>query len=103
MERQLPNTDLILREELAIERTKMANDRTFLFFLRTALYFAIAGLSLEELLRLQNVRWLSVFFFFLSGVILFAGVAGYLRQKRKLRESGNRLGGITRKSGEAAQ
>ena len=45
MNQKVINKDLILREKLAIERTVMANDRTFLSFVRTALYFAIAGIS----------------------------------------------------------
>jgi len=42
------NKDLILRERLAIERTAMGNDRTLLAFIRTALYFSIAGKSVES-------------------------------------------------------
>ena len=49
----LQNKDLILRERLAIERTTMANDTTLLAFIRTALYFYVAGLSINQLLRVQ--------------------------------------------------
>ena len=44
------NKDLILRENLAIERTDMAIDRTLLAFVRTSLYFAIAGMTLNSLI-----------------------------------------------------
>jgi putative membrane protein len=37
------NKDLILRERLALQRTILANQSTFLSFLRTSLYFLIAG------------------------------------------------------------
>jgi putative membrane protein len=33
------NKDLILRERLALQRTVLANQSTFLAFLRTAMYF----------------------------------------------------------------
>lgn len=37
------NSELILRDELAIDRTVLANERTVLAYVRTALAFAIAG------------------------------------------------------------
>lgn len=33
------NKDLVLREYLAIERTKLANETTLLAYIRTGLYF----------------------------------------------------------------
>ncbi len=41
MEEQKINKDLILRERVAVERTVMANQRTFLSFLRSSLYFLL--------------------------------------------------------------
>lgn len=38
--------DLILRDELAIDRTLLANERTFLAYLRSAIALVIAGLSI---------------------------------------------------------
>lgn len=37
------SSELILRDELAIDRTVLANERTLLAYVRTALAFAIAG------------------------------------------------------------
>ena len=51
---QKVNKDLILRERLALQRTVLANQSTFLSFLRTAMYFLIAGLSLKNLLKIEN-------------------------------------------------
>ena len=48
------NKDLILREKLALQRTVMANQTTLLSFIRTSLYFLVAGLSLKSLLKLDN-------------------------------------------------
>ena len=39
------NKDLILRERLALQRSGLAKQSTLLAFLRTAMYFLIAGLS----------------------------------------------------------
>lgn len=38
--------DLILRDRLAADRTVLANERTFLAYLRTAFAFAVGGASL---------------------------------------------------------
>jgi putative membrane protein len=40
------NSDLILRDELAIDRTILANERTLLAYLRSAVALIIAGLSI---------------------------------------------------------
>ena len=45
------NKDLILRERLAVERTDMAIDRTLPAFIRTALYFAIASMTVNRLVK----------------------------------------------------
>jgi putative membrane protein len=37
------SSELILRDELAIDRTVLANERTLLAYVRTGLAFAIAG------------------------------------------------------------
>jgi putative membrane protein len=47
------NRDLIVREELAVTRTDMAIDRTLLSFIRTAPYFAIAGMTITSFVKLQ--------------------------------------------------
>jgi putative membrane protein len=44
------NKDLVLREFLAIERTKLANERTLLTYIRTGLYFIVAGITLSHFL-----------------------------------------------------
>jgi putative membrane protein len=46
--RDLPETDLILRDVLAVDRTILANERTFLAYIRTALAFLITGVGLVK-------------------------------------------------------
>jgi putative membrane protein len=86
------NKDLILREKLAIERTAMAIDRTLLSFVRTSLYFAIAGLSVNSLLKSANAFWIEIIFWILSAVILVAGLISFFRQKKNLQESNRHIG-----------
>ena len=92
MDNKSVNKDLILREKLALERTKMANDRTFLSFVRTALYFSIAGISINEVLQLQYGLALEIFFWFMAGLIFTAGLIKYLQQKKRIVEHRKNIG-----------
>jgi putative membrane protein len=86
------NKDLILRERLAIERTDMAIDRTLLSFIRTSLYFAIAGITFNDLLNLQY-GWLLAIIFWLLGIsILLIGLYKFYLQKKKLKEAEKHIG-----------
>lgn len=49
------NKDLILREHLAIERTRLSNETTLLAYIRTGLYFIVAGSTLGHLI--ETVFW----------------------------------------------
>ena len=86
------NTDLVLREKLALERTVMANQRTFLSFLRTALYFSIAGLSINELLVIKHGEIIVVLFFSVSFLLLSIGIVSYLNQRKKIELSRKQIG-----------
>lgn len=86
------NKDLILRERLAIERTSMGNDRTLLAFIRTSLYFTVAGLSIKSLLNL-NYGWLiEITFLLIAGFTLFIGIVKYRKQVKSLKDSETHIG-----------
>lgn len=81
------NKDLILRERLALQRTILANQTTFLAFLRTSLYFAIAGLSAKTLLNIDYSSIIEIIFFICSFLILLFGTINYFKHKKMI--SGN--------------
>ncbi|WP_337043720.1 DUF202 domain-containing protein [Emticicia sp. 17c] len=84
------NKDLILRERLAIQRTILANQSTFLAFLRTSMYFLIAGLSIENLLK-TDIRYQYVFFGF--ALVLFVyGVINYFIHRKKINQNRVHIG-----------
>lgn len=56
------NKDLILRENLAIQRTIMANQTTFLSFIRTSMYFLVAGLSVQNIVQFNTIGWRFTYF-----------------------------------------
>ena len=86
------NKDLILRERLALERTAMGNDRTLLAFVRTSLYFSIAGMSVNSLIKVSYGLWLEIAFWIVALVILITGVIKFRKQKRSLKESEKHIG-----------
>lgn len=86
------NKDLVLREKLAIERTAMANDRTLLSFIRTALYFSIAGMTVNSLLKLSYGWWVEILFWVLALVLLAIGLHKYRVQKKKLKANEKHIG-----------
>ena len=86
------NKDLILRERLALQRTILANQSTFLAFLRTAMYFFIAGLSLKSLLKVDNSNIIEISFFISSFLIFFIGVFNYFKHKKMILENEKHIG-----------
>ena len=74
--------ELILRDHLALERTKLANERTLFSYIRTSLYLLTAGIGIfqfESISRLYGLAWICI----ISGIVLF--FLGFIRfwQMRK--------------------
>ena len=91
IEKQI-NKDLILRERLALQRTILANQSTFLAFLRTSMYFFVAGLSLESLLKIENSYIIEWFLFISSFVIFCIGIFNYFKHKKMISDSEKHIG-----------
>lgn len=86
------NKDLILREKLAISRTKMAIERTFLSYLRTALYFSIAGMTVNSLFKIEYAWLVEIVFWILSFIILGIGIRQTRSQYTKLADLEKHIG-----------
>ena len=74
--------ELILRDHLALERTKLANERTLFAYIRMALYLLTVGIGIfqvESISRLHGLAWVCI----MAGIILF--FLGFVRfgQMRK--------------------
>ena len=54
-EQNKTNFDLILGERLALQRTELANQSTFLSFLRTSMYFLMAGLTIHNVFSQEGL------------------------------------------------
>lgn len=86
------NKDLILRENLAVERTDMAIDRTLLAFVRTSLYFAVAGMTINNLLNLSYGLYFEIVSWIVAAIILLIGLIRFFQQKRKLNNNRKHIG-----------
>ena len=68
--------ELILRDYLALERTRLANERTLFSYIRTSLYLLTAGIGIfqiESISRLDGLAWVCV----VAGRLLF--ILGFIR------------------------
>ncbi|HMP30081.1 MAG TPA: DUF202 domain-containing protein [Saprospiraceae bacterium] len=91
------NKDLVLREKLALQRTILANQSTFLSFLRTSMYFLMAGLTVQNIFSSStftstNYWILEVILFIVSAFVLLFGIFNFFRHKRKIEESEQHVG-----------
>lgn len=73
-----------LNSVLAIERTQMANYRTLLSFLRTSLYFSIAGLTIPPLIKLPSIWVAGITFWVVSGITFCIGLFQFFSMKKKI-------------------
>lgn len=76
---------LILRDYLAIDRTKLANERTFLSYLRTSFYLILAGISFLQLKEFHDIQWIGYVLFFLSIILLPLGIYKYIKRNNDLK------------------
>lgn len=86
------NKDLILREKLALQRTALANQSTFLAFVRTAMYFLVAGLTINNLLDLNNGPIIQYVFIGISILLIVIGFWNFRIQNVKITESEKHIG-----------
>ncbi len=72
--------EIILRDYLALERTRLANERTLLAYVRASLSLVVAAAAFFQIEGLENIKWLgypSVVFgilFALAGILRFVSV-----------------------------
>lgn len=86
------NKDLVLREYLAIERTRLANERTLLTYIRTGLYFLVAGSTLGHLIDTPFWNMMGLPLVLIGVAIPLLGVVRFLRVGRKIRDSKQYVG-----------
>jgi putative membrane protein len=89
------NKDLVLREYLAIERTRLANETTLLAYIRTGLYFLVAGSTLGQVIESSFWKIAGTPLLVVGFLIMIAGVIRYWRMKRSIELSRKNVGNST--------
>lgn len=75
---------LSLSEQLALDRTILANERTFLSYMRTSLTIFVVGISFIELLDSPIIEIIGVIFLPIALSIFILGVKIYLKIRKEL-------------------
>ncbi|HEX9972006.1 MAG TPA: DUF202 domain-containing protein [bacterium] len=74
---EFSESDLILRDRLALDRTVLANERTLLAYVRTALAFLITGIGFVKFFQEILLDILGVIFCVCSMLTLTVGLIRY--------------------------
>jgi len=75
---------IILRDFLALERTKLANERTLLSYIRSSLYLLLGGIAILQLEDFENINFLGYFSLALTVLLLVIGIYRFQRLNRQL-------------------
>ncbi len=79
------NEELILRDYLALERTRLANERTLLSYSRTSLYMLLGGIAFLQLQDFTEIMWIGYLAIGISVVLIVIGVLRYLQIEKRLK------------------
>ncbi|MGB3778045.1 MAG: DUF202 domain-containing protein [Tunicatimonas sp.] len=77
---------IILRDFLALQRTRLANERTFLSYNKFALYLITAGVALVRIENLRPFRMLGYVALGASGVVFLVGLIRFFVLRRQLKK-----------------
>ena len=81
-----PDQEVILRDYLAIERTRLANERTLLSYVRSSLYLLLGGIAFFQLKDFSNFKYLALTSIVFSIVFFVIGVYRFTILKKSLKK-----------------
>lgn len=76
---------IILRDYLAMERTKLANERTLLSYIKSSLYLLLGGIAIIQLEGFESIKFLGFISLSLTVILLFIGIYRYQKLNRQLK------------------
>ncbi|UPS93131.1 DUF202 domain-containing protein [Bizionia sp. M204] len=80
-----PDSEVILRDYLAIERTRLANERTLLSYIRSSLYLLLGGIAFLQLKDFPDFQYLALLSLVFSALFLIIGVYRFVLLKKSLK------------------
>lgn len=75
---------LILRDHLALERTRLSNERTLLSYVRSSLYLLVGGIAMVQVEGFGNLHYAGYLALVLAGASLIVGILRFRRLRRQL-------------------
>ncbi len=81
-----PDQKVILRDYLAIERTRLANERTLLSYIRSSLYLLLGSIAFYQLKEFSNFEYLALTGLIFSAIFFIIGVYRFTLLKRSLKQ-----------------
>ena len=81
-----PDEQIILRDYLAIERTRLANERTLLSYIRSSLYLLLGGIAFLQLKSVYDFKYLAILALVFSAIFLVIGIYRFALLKRSLKK-----------------
>lgn len=76
--------EIILRDYLALERTRLANERTLLAYSRTSLYMLLGGIAFLQMQDFKTIRWVGYGALGISLLLMIVGIFRYFQIKYRL-------------------
>jgi len=84
----MENNKKILRDYLAIDRTKLANQRTILSFIRTSIMILASGITLIKFISKDDLLFYIGEISIIASIILFIlGLFNYMKFNKKIKKS----------------
>lgn len=80
-----PKEEIILRDYLAMERTKLANERTLLSYIRASLYLLIGGIALLQLEGFDHLKIIGKLALGFAVILFIIGIFRFLKLNRNLK------------------
>lgn len=78
--------EALIREHLALERTKLANERTLLSYTQASMYFLLGGLALIQLKDLEKMHYIGYLALGLSVIFITVGIWRFIVLKNKMKD-----------------
>ncbi|MGM0636328.1 MAG: DUF202 domain-containing protein [Bacteroidota bacterium] len=77
--------EIILRDYLAMERTKLANERTLLSYIRSSLYLMLGGIAIIQLEGFEAIKFIGYISLSLTVILILIGIYRFYKLKKQLR------------------
>lgn len=77
---------IILRDHLAMERTKLANERTLLSYIRSSLYLVLGGIAFLGMKDVEEMKNLGYLALILSVLFILIGIVRFIQLKNHLKK-----------------